>query len=122
MRDAVYVTHRTQPVDAEPTFDQSELMERRPGGSPARDTVEALTFLTEPGTVEARVGDEIYRCEAEAGLDTCTVPLRTGRVRAHVVRDGETVATVTSPHEVTAEPYVQDLQYVGASSLRQTDR
>jgi hypothetical protein len=117
VRDAVYLTHRTHPVDAEPTYDQSELMERR-GGSRARDTVEALTFLTERGTVEVRVGDQRHRCDVEAGVDTCVVPLATGQVSAQVVRDGETVARVTSPYEVTDEPYVQDLQYVGASSLR----
>ncbi len=117
VRDAVYVTHRTQPVDTEPAFQQDERMERR-GGSPARDTVEALTFLTAPGTVEVRVGDETHSCEADAGRDTCTVPLGTGRVAARVLRDGATVASVTSPYEVTDEPYVQDLQYVGASSLR----
>ncbi len=117
VRDAVYVTHRTQPVDAEPETEQDELMRRR-SGSDARDTVEALTFLTEPGTVELQVGDESHRCDVEAGVDTCVVPLSVGTVSARVLRDGDTVASVTSPYEVTDEPYVQDLQYVGASSLR----
>lgn len=119
VRDAVYLTHRTQPVDAEPTYDQSELMERRRGGSPARDTVEALTFLTEAGTVELRVGQASHRCQADAGIDTCVVPLGVGQVSARVLRGDEVVARVTSPYEVTDEPYVQDLQYVGVSSLRE---
>lgn len=118
VRDAVYVTHRTQFSDAEPTFDQERLMERR-GRSEPRDTVEAATFLTEPATVEVRVGDERHECDVEAGFDTCTVPLSTGEVSARVLRDGDTVARVTSPYEVTDEPEVQDLQYVGAGSLRQ---
>lgn len=119
VRDAVYLTHRTQPVDAEPRRDQDELMRLRPGGSPPRDTVEALTFLTAPATVEVRVGDETHECEVEAGVDTCVVPLAVGSVSAQVLRDGVSVAQVTSPYQVTDEPEVQDLQYVGASSLRE---
>lgn len=118
VRDAVYVTHRTQPVDAEPELEQDELMRRR-SGSDARDTVEALTFLTRPATVEIRVGDESHSCDVDAGVDTCVVPLSVGTVSAEVMRDGDTVTSVTSPYEVTDEPYVQDLQYVGVSSLRE---
>jgi len=117
VRDAVYLTHRAQPVDAEPVFPQSELMRLR-GGSPARDTVEALTFLSAPATVVVQVGDQEHRCPAQAGVDTCTVPLSEGVVRAHVLRGDEQVAAVTSPVRVTDEPYVQDLEYVGVSSLR----
>lgn len=117
VRDAVYLTHRTQRVDADPVHPQSERMRLR-GGSPARDTVEALTFLTEPATVVVHVGDQQHRCAVEAGVDTCTVPLSEGVVRAQVVRGDETVAAVTSPHRVTGRPYVEDLEYVGVSSLR----
>ncbi|MDP9433652.1 MAG: glycoside hydrolase family 71 protein [Actinomycetota bacterium] len=116
VRDAVYVTHRTQPVDAEPS-DQEELMERR-GGSPARDTVEALTFLTAPARVVVRVGDEERTCDVEAGVDTCTAPLSTGEVRVDVVRGDGRVASVTSPFEVSDSPEVQDLEYVAVGSLR----
>ena len=49
-RDQVYLTHRTQPFAAKPSYPQTLLMSLR-GGTPARDTVEALTFLTAPGTV-----------------------------------------------------------------------
>ncbi|MDP9416420.1 MAG: DNRLRE domain-containing protein, partial [Actinomycetota bacterium] len=119
VRDTVYVTHRTQPHAAKPTFAQTKLMALR-GGSPARDTVEALTFLTAPATVKVQVGSKAYLCQAEAGVDTCTVPLGTGRVSATVVRNGATVTGVVSRHEVTATPYVQDLQYVAESSGRAT--
>ena len=87
-RDTVYLTHRTHPDMAKPRYPQSKLMTLR-GGSPSRDTVEALTFLRAPGTVSAKV-----------------------------VRSGTTVAAVTSPYRVTTSPYVQDLQYVGVSSGR----
>ena len=56
VRDTVYVTHRTQPHAASPAYAQTRTMALR-GGSPARDTVEALTFLTAPGRVTVTVGD-----------------------------------------------------------------
>lgn len=116
-RDAVYVSHRTQAVSAQPTYDQTTLMKHR-GGTPPRDAVEALTFLTAPARVVVQVGSKAYVCENAAGLDTCTVPLGTGEVSARVLRDGETVAGTTSRRRVTATPYVQDLDHVVTSSLR----
>ncbi len=119
VRDAVYLTHRTQPHAALPTFAQTLLMKLRGGSSPARDTVEALTFLTAPGTVRVKVGTSSYSCEVSAGVDTCTVPLGVGSVSATVERNGTPVTEVVSPATVTTTPYVQDLQYVASSSGRQ---
>ncbi|HKG51602.1 MAG TPA: glycoside hydrolase family 71 protein [Actinomycetales bacterium] len=116
-RDAAYVTHRTQPYAAKPSFAQTKLMAWR-GGSPARDTVEALTFLTAPATVAVTVGTKTTTCNAPAGVATCVAPLAAGSVKVTVTRSGASVAAVTSPHKVTTTPYVQDLQYVAASSLR----
>ena len=117
-RDAVYLTHRIAPHAALPTYAQTELMKLR-GGSPARDTVEALTFLTAPATVKVTVGTTTTSCAAPAGVGVCTVPLRTGKVSASVERAGTAVAKVVSPATVVARPYVQDLQYVGSASGRQ---
>ncbi|MDP9435735.1 MAG: glycoside hydrolase family 71 protein [Actinomycetota bacterium] len=119
VRDTVYLTHRTQPHAARPSFPQSTLMRLR-GGSPARDTVEALTFLTRPGKVTLHVGTRTHTCAVDAGVDTCVVPLGPGRVSAEVRRGGDVVAQVASPHLVSETPYVQDLQYVAASSRRPT--
>ena len=118
VRDTVYVTHRTQPHAAAPAYAQTRTMALR-GGSPARDTVEALTFLTAPGRVTLTVGGVSTSCDVPAGPATCLAPLRAGTVSAVVSRDGRPVAAVTSPHQVTATPYVQDLQYVVAGSGRQ---
>jgi len=118
VRDTVYLTHRTQPAAAKPTYPQTTLMANR-GGSAPRDTVEALTFLTAPAEVTVSVGPKAYRCAAEAGVDTCTVPLGTGKISVKVVRSGRTTAGTTSPHGVTSSPYVQDLDYVAVSSGRQ---
>ncbi len=117
LRDTIYLTHRTHPSGASPSYHQPLLMKLR-GGSPARDTVEALTFLTAPATVTVSSGTASYSCQVPAGEGTCVVPLSPGTARARVTRGGTTTATVTSPHQVTTRPYVQDLQYVIASSSR----
>jgi Glycosyl hydrolase family 71 len=118
VRDTVYLTYRTQPWAARPSYPQT-LLQRLRGGSPARDTVEALTFLTGPATVRVTVGGVTTTCAVAAGPTTCTAPLRPGSVSATVLRSGATVASLTSPYAVTSAPYVQDLSYVGASSRRQ---
>ncbi len=118
VRDTVYLTHRTQPHAALPSYPQTLLMKLR-GGSPARDTVEALTFLTAPATVHVTVGALTHKCSVPAGPGVCTVPLSPGAVSAKVVRDTTQVASVTSPVKVTTTPYVQNLHYTAASSGRQ---
>lgn len=117
VRDVIYLTHRKQPFAATPAYHQDKLMTLK-GGSPPRDTVEALTFLTAPGTVTITVGGTTQRCDVPAGVGVCTVPLGLGTVGASVTRAGAEVASVTSPYPVTDDPYVQDLQYVGVTSAR----
>ena len=90
----------------------------RGGSSPARDTVEALAFLTEPAPVSLTVGGTTTTCRLPAGVGVCLAPLRPGAVSARVVRGGAAVATVVSPYPVVASPDVQDLQYVASSSAR----
>ena len=116
-RDAVYVTHRTHRSATKPQSLLSTLLMTLRVGSPARDTIEALTFLKAPGTVKITVGTTTTSCPADAGVDTCTVPLGTGSVQVSVERSGATVASVTDPYAVTSTPYTQDLQYVAAGSL-----
>jgi hypothetical protein len=119
VRDAVYLTHRTQPAAALPSYPQTLLMKLRGGSSPVRDTVEALTFLTAPATVRIKVGTASYTCDVTAGEDTCTVPLGPGAVSAVIERNGAPITAVESPATVTRTPYVQDLQYIASSSGRQ---
>ena len=116
-RDAVFLTHRTQPVGAKPSYPQTKLMALH-GSTPARDTVEALAFLTAPGTVTVDVGGARTTCDAPAGVSVCVAPLRAGAVSASVARDASTVVSVTSPFVATTTPTVQDLQYVVVNSLR----
>lgn len=117
VRDAVYVTHRTQLAAAQPEYPQTRLMALR-GGTPARDTVEALAFLTAPATVRVTTGGTTTSCDLPAGVGSCLVALRPGTVSVQVERSSAVVASVTSPYPVDATPHVQDLQYVAVSSLR----
>jgi hypothetical protein len=117
-RDAVYLTHRKHWIDDAPTYPQTKVMTNQ-GRTPSRDAVEALVFLRSPATVEVTVGQTAGLCDAPAGLSTCVVPLSSGRVSARIVRAGTTVASVVSPWAVSHTPYVQDLQYVAVSSLRE---
>jgi hypothetical protein len=117
VRDGVYLTHRRQPFAAKPSFPQTRLQRWR-GGTAPRNTVESLNFLTAPAVVAINVGGVVTRCSVPAGITTCLAPLRAGPVSVSVVRGGSTVTSVTSPAVVDTTPYVQDLQYVAASSLR----
>jgi Glycosyl hydrolase family 71 len=118
VRDGIYLTHRIQPHTARPTFPQKMLMKQRPYSSAPRDTVEALVFLKAPATVTLRVGGRSYRWNAPAGVSVKTQPLAVGEVSASVSRGGHVTTSVTSPYEVAARPYVQDLEYYAVSSLR----
>ena len=118
VRDGLYLSHRSQPYAAKPTFKQSKLMKLRAGTTPARDTVEALVFLTSPATVTVKVGGKTYTWQAPAGVNAKTFPLGTGTVSGSVSRGGTTTTKVTSPFTVTSKPLVQDLQYDAVSSLR----
>lgn len=118
VRDGLYLTSRTQPVAARQSYPQTKLMTLRSGSTPARDTVEALTFLTAPATVTVTVGAATHSWQAPAGVSAKTLPLATGRISGTVVRSGTTTTAVTAPFTVTSTPRVQDLSYHGVSSLR----
>jgi hypothetical protein len=120
-RDTVYLTHRLHAWQARPSYPQTLLMTfpAKNGGSVPRDTVEAVTFLTAPGSVTVTVGGTVTTCTVPAGVATCTVPLATGTVSAVTQRNGTSTAAVTSPYKVVATPYVQDLHYAAVSSGRQ---
>jgi hypothetical protein len=116
-KDNVYVSHRTQFVNAKPTFSHL-LMASTLGGSKTTpvDQAEVYTYLTAPAKVTLTVGSTSKTFDAPAGVFTATMPLAVGTVKATVTRAGSTVANVVSPYKVVSNPYVQDLQYHAASS------
>ncbi|MFJ6719281.1 glycoside hydrolase family 71 protein [Streptomyces sp. NPDC091259] len=118
VRDTLYLTARTQFTAAGPTGGQSLLMSPRKGSAAPRDTVEVLSFLTEPATVRTTVGSVQDAHEAPAGLHCALLPLRPGTLSARVLRDGRAAAEVALPYRVGRSARVQDLQYYGATSGR----
>lgn len=117
VRDALYLSHRVHPADAEPTGAQTQLMTLREGSSPARDQVEILAFLAEPAQVTVEVGGQVTARDLDAGVSVVRAPLAPGLVRATARRDGLPVAGVTSPHRVTSTPLVQDMGYRFAADV-----
>ncbi len=117
-KDAIYLTHRAHWVDDKPSYPQT-ILSKNSGDTPSRDAIEAMVFLTAPATVTITTNASAFTCNAPAGLSTCVAPLGAGTIRAEVVRNGAVASSITSTSKVTHSPYVQDLQYVGASSLRE---
>jgi hypothetical protein len=117
-RDTVYLSNRGHFAANRPTFPQTKLMQLRPGGTAARDTVEALVFLTSPATVQVKVGTRTVVCKAPAGVSACKAPLGTGPISAMASRGSTVVASVKTARTATTRPYVQDLEYSFASSRR----
>jgi hypothetical protein len=120
-REAVFVTHRVQSHSAIPTYNH-RLMTWWNGGTEPRDTVEVLTFLNAPASVDVIVGGTTTTYVAPAGDFAMVVPLSTGGVQAIVSRGRATVGVVSSPFTVQTAPYVQDLEYFAASNLRPNTR
>lgn len=116
-QDAVYLVHRVQPVDAEPTL-RHRVMEPRLGNSQTvpQDAVEVLTFLTEASELRIQVGATTTTVQAPAGVSHRTVGLEEGQASAAVWRGGSVVASVTSPYLISREQDNQDLQYYVAGS------
>ncbi|MGB7364696.1 MAG: glycoside hydrolase family 71 protein [Rhodococcus sp. (in: high G+C Gram-positive bacteria)] len=115
-RLGLYVSHRTQLAAARPTFPQSRLMTLRQGSSPARDTVEALTFANSPAQVIITVGSRSTTCTVPAGVGICIAPLGLGDIRVVMRRGTSTVQSVNSNFTGDANPYVQTLDYTMTSS------
>lgn len=111
-RDAVYLVHRIQPVDATPSL-RHRVMEPVLGNSqtPPEDGVEVITFLTEASELSITVGGTSTRVQAPAGFSHRTVALEEGQVSASASRGGSLVTSVTSPYLVSAVQDNQDLQY-----------
>ncbi|MER5729012.1 glycoside hydrolase family 71 protein [Streptomyces sp. NPDC002138] len=120
VRDTLYLTSRTQFAAADPTGNQSLVMSPRKGSAAPRDAVEVLSFLTAPATVRTATGAAKDAYEAPAGVHAQLLPLQPGTSSARVVRDGTTTTTVELPYPVDRTVQVQDLQYYGVSSGRES--
>ncbi|WP_336646048.1 endo-1,3-alpha-glucanase family glycosylhydrolase [Microbacterium sp. USHLN186] len=116
--DEILLTHRTQFVNAKPTFSHKLMGAPTLDGTstPARDTVEAVVWMKAAGTVRITVGGKTTTVSAPAGMSAHTVALGLGTVSASIERSGSVTAKLTSPYKVVSTPKVQDLQYYAAST------
>jgi hypothetical protein len=111
-RDAMYVTHRIQRFAASPSYPQQLMvLPAYKTGLAARDTVEVVTFLTDPAQITVRVGPNSYSYGAPAGPDARLYPLETGHITVTAQRYGNSIGVANSPYTVDATPYTQDLAY-----------
>ena len=118
VRDVVYVSHRIQSHALVPT-NQTQLMNLSPYSSPARDTVEVLSFLERDAGVTVNIGGEEYQYSAPAGVFAQTLPLAPGNIDVHVTRSGRLVTEVESKFPIELTRMTQDLQYYFFSSGRE---
>lgn len=115
--DAMFVTHRKQFANSKAASGNQPMRPTLDGTSMApRDTVEVLTFLTAPATVQAVIGGKTYTASAPAGVSAVTFPLAVGSVSATATRNGAQILSVKSPYTVTNNPATYDLEYVAANS------
>jgi glycosyl hydrolase family 71/Big-like domain-containing protein len=117
-RDVIYISHRVQPYEiASPS--QPNRMSLRAGSTPARNTVEFLTYLTAASTITAKVGATTYIYSAPAGVYAKTYPLADGLIYGSVSRNGNILTDVTTKAPIVSSRPTQDLGYYAVSSGRE---
>lgn len=122
-RDTLYLTHRTQPYAANatgPMTGNAKIKSTNRGVSiPPQDKIEVMSFLTSPAKIQIKAnGAIIGTCDAKAGVDVCTVDLRTGVITAEAIRNSSTVSKVQSPYTIVNAQYTQDVRYKFTGSRR----
>ncbi len=114
--DVIYVSYRTQPANMTATGETNP-MHIGPG-SPARDDVEVLSFLTSSATITLKVGASTYAYSAPAGISSKLYPIEAGNVYANVTRGGSLVTDVSGKFPIVSSRAIQDEQYYYVSSGR----
>jgi hypothetical protein len=115
-RDVLYFFHRGEAVtsaayaQAQPAAIQA--------GKPT-DQIELLSFLTAPGKLEIRIGDQSYTRAAGAGMSSLTIPLRSGTPWFSLARNGKKVIQFQGPQIYGPDGLpsgLQDLTYWSGSA------
>jgi hypothetical protein len=144
-RNAVYVSHRVQFTGAKPslayktfwgtdngradgnpklyTYNVFQSYNGKKGGKKTADRsvginkVEVLTMLTKKTKVKVKIGSKTYTYTAPAGVSVKSFALRSGYVKAQLLKGKKAVATAATGDKVTTQ-VTEDLGYHFASSLR----
>ncbi len=115
VRDVVYYFHRTQSVNANPLVVSQPVRYTAVNGAPGEDYIEAIALLTAPATVQITIGSVSRQMNGVAGVNTFRIPLVEGTPAFKVVRNGQTVASVTGA-AISNNIQYQDLLYRAGSS------
>lgn len=118
IRDAVYVSHRTQFATSESTYVETIPMQIWPNTPAPVDNVEVVVYAKAASVVTVSIGGVQSSCSVGAGRSVCSFPLREGQVGVTLARGGATIAAVNSPYTVTNTPYTQNMDYHVAGGLR----
>jgi hypothetical protein len=86
-------------------------------GSVVND-IEMVAFLTAPAVMRITAGGTDYTSNGVAGLNVFRVPAVPGAPSFAIVRNGATVAQVTSNTSIVSTGTAQDPLYIGGGSTR----
>jgi hypothetical protein len=115
--EVIEIFHRPHPlasIPTESTFRVQDVPHFRL--TPPNDVVQALAFLQAPATLVIKTGDDTYRENVPAGVQSFIKPFSKGVQSAYIERNGKIIKSVTSPVPITNSPGRQNLWYIGADS------
>lgn len=112
-QDVISIYHRSHPAKASPSPYNSQINQ---GLWNASDEVEALAMLKAPATIYLNTGSKEYSISVGAGIQSLIMPFQTGKQSARIVRNGQTVAQVSSLVPIHTVPARQNGWQIGATS------
>ncbi len=93
-KDVLYYSYRRHHSGLEPAHGRKWSVAREGENAEAKDAIELLAFLKEPGELQIRIGDQIHSQEAPAGVTSFKVPMPAGKAFTPAFllkRGGETI-------------------------------
>jgi len=119
VRDVLYYFHRVQSLSV-PSKDNARpgTLRASAGSDPPSNEIELLAFLAQPGTLEIEIGGRVQRQEAQAGITEFRIPLREGRPKFRLVRQGTPVISLESAFTISNARNIENLLYHAGSSSR----
>ena len=112
VRDRLFYFHRSHSMSATPDLSlQTGGLFTKRDSTPVTNEIELVALLAQPGTLSIRVGSQVREMAAPAGLTSFRAPLTEGRPEFRLVRNGTTVASVTSNWTISNSIVYQDPLY-----------
>ncbi|SAK65850.1 Glycosyl hydrolase family 71 [Caballeronia glebae] len=117
VRDSILYFHRRQIFSPGRSSTPEAAMVEEGVGSVVND-IEMVAFLTAPAVMRITAGGTDYTSNGVAGLNVFRVPAVPGAPSFAIVRNGATVAQVTSNTSIVSTGTAQDPLYIGGGSTR----